>query len=276
MADKWDPFVHWAQRLLKAFDLDVDERAYKIKIASLLGQARTALASDEPWIEPLKLAIRHPGNNLMSWRLKSPFLTWCEQNSSEAGAALASVWDDSIDGGDAVERFAAVLPTKIVSGVGTRTGIASLLRMAVDVEANPVLRPATFQAAYALTGFEDADPATERTTWEDGVRFCDAFISEAAPRGLTIKDRLDAQGLIWTIINYGPGPAWMPAEQAAFMDYRAGGRSPGTDRLSELVRAFRAETGYPAEYSGVSVHPVRSFRTPRPASGVGSRVATDM
>ncbi len=221
---------------------------YKVEIAVLLGQARSALASDEPWIEPLKLAIRHPGNNLMSWRLKPPFLTWCERNSDDAGDALASVWDDSIEGGEAVERFATVFPTKVVSGVGTRTGIASLLRMAVDVEANPVIRPATFQAAYALTGFEDADPATERTTWEDGVRFCDAFVSEAGLRGFTIKDRLDAQGLIWMIINYGPGPAWAPAEQAAFTAYRAGGgKSAGTDRLSELVRAFRAETGYPAE-----------------------------
>lgn len=248
MADKWDPFVDWAQRLEEAYDLDADERVYKVEIAGLLGQARTALASDEPWIEPLKLAIRHRDNNLMSWRLKSPFLTWCEQNSNEAGVGLASVWDDSIEGGEAVERFATVLPTKVVSGVGTRTGIASLLRMAVDVEANPVIRPATFQAAYALAGFEDTDPATERTTWDDGVRFCDAFISEAGARGLEIKDRLDAQGLIWMIINYGPGPAWAPDDQAAFTEYRAGGRvAGGTDRLSERVRAFRSETGYPAE-----------------------------
>ncbi|MCA1707458.1 MAG: AAA family ATPase, partial [Actinobacteria bacterium] len=193
-------------------------------------------------------AIRHRDNNLLSWRLKPRFLTWVEQNQEEAAAALAAGWDDSIDGGEAVERFAAVLPTKVVSGVGTRAGVASLLRMAVDVETNPVIRPATFQAAYELTGFEDAEPATERTTWDDGVRFCDTFIAKAAERGLEIRDRLDAQGLIWMVINYGPAPAWAPDEQAAYTAYRAGDRkSAGADRLSELVRAFRSETGYPAE-----------------------------
>ncbi len=248
MADRWDPLVHWARRLKDTYDLDADEREYKVEIAGLLDQARTALASDKPWIEPLKLAIRHRDNNLLSWRLKSPFLTWVEQNSEEAAAALVSVWDDSIEGGEAVERFAAVLPTTLVSGVGTRTGIASLLRMAVDVETNPIIRPRTFQAAYALTGFEDTEPATERTTWDDGVRFCDTFIAKAAERGLEIDDRLDAQGLIWMVINYGPAAAWAPEEQAAFTAYRAGDRtSPGADRFSELVRGFRSQTGYPAE-----------------------------
>jgi hypothetical protein len=250
MADRWDPFIHWAQRLAEAYDLDADEREYKFVIAGLLERARAALASNEPWIEPLKHAIRHRNNNLLSWRLKSPFLTWVEQNLEEAAVALASVWDDSIDGGEAVERFAAALPTTFVSGVGTRTGIASLLRTAVGVETNPVVRPATFQAAYALTGFDGTDPATERTTWDDGVRFCDTFIAKAAQRGLEIKDRLDAQGLIWMVINYGPAAAWPPDEQAAFRVYRAGDReSAGVDRFSELVRAFRSETGYPAEGS---------------------------
>ena len=222
MADGWDRFVHWAKRLAEANDLDADEREPKFVIAGLLDQARTALASDEPWIEPLKLAIRYQDNNLLVWRLKSPFLTWVEQNSEVAGAALASVWDASIEGDEAVERFVAALPTKVVSGIGTRAGIASLLRMAVDVETNPVIRPATFQAAYALTGFDSTSPATERTTWADGVRFCDTFIAEAALRGFAIKDRLDAQSLIWMIINNGPAAAWAPDEQAAFTAYRSG------------------------------------------------------
>ncbi|MFP5325899.1 MAG: AAA family ATPase, partial [Acidimicrobiia bacterium] len=248
MAEGWDAFVYWARRLAESYDLDADERSYKLSIAALLGEARDALVADEPWLDCMKQAINNRYNNLIAWRIKAPFLRWVESAHDDARAALEAIWDESVSHGESVEAFAARLPTSVTTGAGTRSSLASVLRLAVDPEGSPVVRPTTFQKAYELTSFDTTSPATERTRYEDGVRFCDEFISQASARGFEIADRLDAQGLVWTLVNYDPPASWSETDQAAFKAYRAGEIAAGAaDRIGELVRAFRSDTGYPAE-----------------------------
>jgi MoxR-like ATPase len=246
--EAWERFVHWARRLAGAYNLEADERTYKLAFAALLGDARTALVSDLPWLDALKQAINHRDNNLLAWRIKGPFLKWAESHSEEAGAALAEIWDHSVSHAEAVEAFAAMLPKSVTSGAGTRASLASVLRLPIDPEGSPVVRPTTFQAAYNLTGFATTSPSTERSRYEDGVRFCDAFIAAGAAQGFPIADRLDAQGLLWMVINYDPPAAWSTEDQAAFKAFRAG-EAPAqrSDRIAELVRRFRTETGYPTD-----------------------------
>lgn len=248
MTEKWDAFVYWARRLADAYDLEADERKYKLSLAGMFGEARAALSSGTPWLEPLKQAMNHPDNNLLSWRIKPSFLKWAESDSEAAADALSHIWDDAVSHADAVDAFAARLPRSVTSGAGTRASLASVLRLPLDPEGSPVVRPTTFYEAYKLTGFENTSPSTERSRYEDAVRFCDTFMSEAAARDLVIADRLDAQGLVWMVINYGAAAAWSGEDAAAFKAYRAGkAESPPPDRIAQLVRSFRSETGYPAE-----------------------------
>ena len=248
MGEGWDRFVYWARRLAEAYDLDTDERSYKLFYAEELANARTALLADQPWIDQLKQAVKPSQNNLVGWRVKAGVLQWAETDTRSAGIALGEIWNDGVSNSDAIEAFCSKLPTDVVSGTGVRAGLASFLRLAVDATGSPLVRPMTFQGAYKLTRFEPTEPETERSRYDDGVRFCDRFIAEAAAHGFTIADRLDAQGLIYTVLNYEPGSAWTPEDKAAFLAYRAGQNSPPlSDRIAVLVGTFRTETGYPAE-----------------------------
>lgn len=243
----WDAFVHWARRMDETFDLEERERNYKIAISNELAESRHALAAGEPWFEPLRRTIKDNDNNLLTWRVKPKLLKWAEGSPDAAAAALSAVWDEEKAHEDAIDNFCERFPKEVVSGAGTRVGIASLLRMGVSAIGSPVIRPGAFRRAYKLTGFETADGSDERSQFSDGLRFCDRFISEAAERDLEIQDRLDAQGLVWAVTNYDPPASWSEHEQAALRAFRAGEPASGENRLATLVRRFRTETGYASE-----------------------------
>jgi MoxR-like ATPase len=251
LADPWDAFVYWARRIAESEDLEATERSYKLKTAAMLAEGRAALAAGEPWIEPLRAAIRsnasstNKNNNLLSWQARDSFFRWVEGAPQPASAALRAIWDATFDHADAVEQFAARLPDTAVGGVGTRANLASVLRMAVDAVDNPAYRPATFETAYRLTAVTNENEDTEAALYRHAVAFCDRLIAEAASRDLTISDRLDAQGLIWAVANLRPPAIWAAEEQARFLAWRAG--DAPSDEIERLVQQFRAETGYPIE-----------------------------
>ncbi|HAS08932.1 MAG TPA: hypothetical protein DCS55_00175 [Acidimicrobiaceae bacterium] len=243
----WEGFVHWARRMAETFDLAEQERNYKVTIGEQLDEARVALASGGPWFEPLRRTVRDNENNLLVWRVKPKFLKWVEQSPYDASAALEAVWDESQSHEDAVAAFCELFPVEVVSGAGTRAGLASLLRMGVSATECPVVRPQAFATAYKLTGFDASEQRDERSQFRDGIVFCDRFISEGSERGLEIQDRLDAQSLLWMVTNYEPPASWPEAERAAFRSFRAGEPANDEDPMAALVRRFRRETGYPSD-----------------------------
>lgn len=245
-APRWDEFVRWASRFHADYDLDHDERSYKLELASLLSTAREAYLSDEPWLDLLKQAIRNPNNNLMTWRLKPRLLDWAAAGGDDVDVAFRAIWDDDLTDSDAIEVFCDHLPTEVISGVGTRAAVASLLRMPVNPEGSPVIRPQTFANAYAMVGVHGPSHPTESTHYDTGIAFCDRFIDEADSRGLAVEDRLDAQGLIWALVDYPPAASWSEQDRAAVLDFRAS-RGASRDQLAELVEQFRRSTGYSVE-----------------------------
>lgn len=247
MRSGWDAFLHWARRMAETFDLDEKERNYKVHIGEEFAESRIALANGEPWLEPLRRTIRDNDNNLLVWRVKPRFLKWVEESPDAASSALQAVWDEAVQHEEAIGAFCEQLPTDVVSGAGTRAGLASLLRMGVSASDCPVVRPQAFSTAYKLTGFETSKLKDERTQFTDGMRFCDQLIDEGTSRGLVIRDRLDAQSLVWMVTNYEPPASWSEHEQAAFRAFRAGEAATDEIPLAALVRRFRTETGYPSD-----------------------------
>lgn len=247
METGWERFVHWARRMAETVDLGETERVFKVAIGSQLDEARTALASGGPWSELLRRTVRDNDNNLLVWRVKPKFLEWVEESPDDASAALEAVWDDSESHEDALAAFCELFPVEVVSGAGTRAGLASLLRMGVSASECPVVRPQAFATAYRLTGFDTSEQRDERSQFRDGVAFCDRFIAEGSERGLEIQDRLDAQSLLWMVTNYDPPASWPEDERAAFRSFRAGEPADDEDQMAALVRRFRTETGYPSE-----------------------------
>jgi hypothetical protein len=241
---RWDDFVRWAHRMAGSYDLVADERTYKLAFAERLAAVRERLLAHEPWVDELAAAL--PSTNLLHFRWATTLVSWCRAEPEPAAAAFRQIWDADADDDQAVEQFTDRLPADL-RGAGGRAHLASVLRLAVAPERCPVVRPTPFTTAYKLVGIARTGPVTAVSSYRDGVAFCDRLIAEAAAHGMTIADRLDAQGVIEAVTAYGPHDSWPDDERRAFLDYRGGTVSPEFDVIAELVQMFHQETGYPRE-----------------------------
>jgi MoxR-like ATPase len=236
--------LHWAARFAEAIDFDADERTYKLEIRDHMAAVRDAVTSgDAQWPRLLRRAFGSP-NNLTSWRMHAVFLDWVDANPEQGRAALLRLWDDAVDIDVAVEQFAATLPAD-VSGVGTRTNLATFLAAPRGVETFPVYRATTFSTAYALTSWPHTPEASPGPRYADALAFLDTFADACLTRGITpMRDRLDAQGLLWRVLSGTAPLGWSAAEVEAYQRFLKG---QTVDELTELVEQFRAEVEYPTE-----------------------------
>ena len=217
---KWGQFIYWARRLYEREDFDEQERDYKLLVAERLSEARSALASgSQDWVDQLKKALGPP-NNLVPWQLAAKLRDWCLEDSAAAAETLRAVWQDSSTMTERIREFSRRLPDRVVRGVGTRTGLASMLHMAVDPTNYPPYRVTPFRKAFDLTEHDpprrDADPAQH---YEHALGFLDRLAEEASARGLDLRDRLDAQGLLWAITK-SPADFMDKKEQRRFRKWR--------------------------------------------------------
>ena len=207
----WDDFVAKARSWEESGLLDEQETNYKIAIGERLAEARvTVLAGHEGWRELVKRGLR---GNLVFQILRSKFIRWMDNFPNDALEALRSLWRD---GGASlntrIQEFSDQLPYSDVGGIqgtgisgpGTRASLLSVLLMALDVEEYPPYRSTLFDAAYKRTDYTLPPPdADEAVQYEHALGFLDRFIEEAASRDLGIVHRLEAQSLVWMVINEG-------------------------------------------------------------------------
>jgi 5-methylcytosine-specific restriction enzyme B len=202
-SDRWGQLVHWSRRFYEQENFEADERDYKLQIAENFQAARDALERGEPWQELLRKAFGGP-NNLTSWRSHDAFLKWAEGHPKEAAAALRTLWSGEGTATDRIRAFLRQVPEEEVRGPGSRTNLASVLHMAVDPTEYPPYKETQFRKAFDLTGHprppKDAD---EAAVYEHALGFLDNLSEEASSRGLGLRDRLDAQGVLWPVVKPG-------------------------------------------------------------------------
>ena len=64
-----------------------------------------------------------------------------------------------------------------------------------------------FDEAYRRTGYEPPNhDADEAALYDHALGFLDRLIGEASERGLNLRDRLDAQSVVWAVIRSGEEP----------------------------------------------------------------------
>jgi MoxR-like ATPase len=241
-AARWAALVSWAARFAESVDFDVEERTYKLEIRDRLLAARDAMMADVPeWPRLLRRAFNSP-NNLTSWRVHGKYLDWVDAHRDEARSALLSLWSVERDVPEAVEAFASTLPDDL-SGVGTRTNLASFLAAVRGVENYPVYRATAFSTAYGLTSWGHHADAPPGVQYADALAFLDAFADKCRGRNIRpVRDRLDAQGLLWQVTSGNPPAGWDTAKTEAYRRFLEG---QTVDELAELADQFRAEVDYP-------------------------------
>ena len=197
----WDRFVRHAQAYVATGRLETDEIDYKLAIGEKLAEAREAvLGNAEDWADLVKRGIV---GNLVFSIAQARFRGWVDESPDNALTALQSLWArDDLDCTERISRFCRLFPRSAASGPGTRMAVISVLLMGLDAEQFPPFRVGVFNPAYKLTGYDgpgaDAD---EAAIYQHALGFLDRFIEEASARGLKLRHRLDAQSVVWAVIN---------------------------------------------------------------------------
>lgn len=212
----WDDFLHWAERLVAEVDLDDLERVYKLTAAEVMRDALQACASNaQDWSTQLKKATR-AGNFVNQYAQM-----WLGNKITERPDAIRQAFADL--GGNGIEgldQFSdrlyeidpAVTPGRV-------TNLASVALMGLAPQEYPPYK-AQFAANWAARVGEDVprDPAGRYGTF---LKMCDRVLALWGERNPRLRDRLDAQSLAWTVMNY-PVFRWPPVEQSAILGWRSG------------------------------------------------------
>ena len=234
--DPWTGYVFWAGRFKALPNFDKGERTYKLTIADHMGEARDAVEGGDPeWVAKLKRAYGSP-NNITSHFNHNTFLQWVEANPETARPLLKDLWSGS---GEPLERFARFVeqvPRVAVAGVGSRTNVLSLLLLAVDRYGLPPFKVRALERSYELTKFPAEDGQSEISLYRRSIAFYDRLLERAKTGGLELRDRLDAQGVMYCIADWGASDEWAPEERPAFERWRGGQveAEPGEEDEEEL------------------------------------------
>ena len=211
-SDLWNEFVGRAREYHDIGQLETEEIKYKLEISSKLVAARSAVMDNaDGWAELVKRGI---GGNLIFSVEQKKLRDWIDESSDDALFALQMLWGgDEDQPSERMGSFCELLPAQASSGPGTRATLASVLLMGLDVEQYPPFRVTPFGKAYQQTGYgEPEQGANETEIYEHALEFLDRFIEEASERDLTLRHRLDAQSLVWTIQDEEPVAPVAPIE----------------------------------------------------------------
>jgi len=220
--DPWADLVKWAGRLVGSPEFDASERTYKLTLGQSLNEARDNLAAGDEWFSPLKAAIKSSDNNLTNWRSHDGLVSWLDTSRAEATTALRALFAESGSAATRVQAFADTI-RPLVKTPGDRINIASVLLLALDAEQYPVYRPNPFNKVMSLV-VREPKAESEGKRYEEAIDFCDELIDEAKERGVALRDRLDAQSVIWSIAKANlDSPVlktWTDDDKRAFLAWR--------------------------------------------------------
>ena len=195
----WDAFIERAKALVNSGVIDQEVR-FKIAIGKSLATARDAILSGaDDWRRDISKDMGK--GNIIHFIPRTNLLGWMDGHPDAALDAFMSLWamDDS-PVADRIRGFSDGFPSDIVSGAGTRMNVISVPLMGVSATDYPPFRVKVFDDAYKLVGYNPRDPnANESALYEHALGFLDRVIKEAAARGLTLNNRLEAQSVVWRV-----------------------------------------------------------------------------
>ena len=214
----WEKFVHWGTRFVSLENFDAEERDYKLEIAARMADAKKALlAGEAPWQDLLQQAFGGQ-NNLTHYRTHQDFLRWIFNAPDQS--ALLAIWDDTVPVDQRIRNFSRILPTQTLRGVGTRLNLASVLNLANHPKSEPPFQWTPFKEAFKFTSHPAPDlDFDEADIYRYSLDFLDQLADSMADAGTELRDRLDAQAVLWSIYRWTPD-SWSAEEVDALQAFR--------------------------------------------------------
>ncbi|GGI08737.1 AAA family ATPase [Egicoccus halophilus] len=224
---KWGTAIGWAKRWYAQPDFDTQERDYKLDVNR---QIDALDASDpEAFTNGVAAALR---NNLVNYRVSSDLAELMRADPVTATREITSVRSRRDDAA-AYETAVKWLEQAQTTGSGS---FANLLSVLILNESHPPFRPTPITKFAALVGVSAPDSQAGATArYLAALDLFDTFIFEAEARGLELRDRLDAQSLIWTLASTEPPADWPESDRVAFLRWRGGAVEEGeSDEETDL------------------------------------------
>lgn len=222
---KWGRLIHWMRMFFEDPGFDHDERDYKLELAEAVGLARQGVGDrTNAWFENLRKALQNRQNNITPWIMRDHFLRWAVDHQADTARALTALWTTPGTAVDRITSFCESIPREALRGaVHSRVTVAAYLHMPVDPVNFPPYRYEAFRRVQALVDHPDLPSGPEGAVYEHALGFLDRILEEAETRGLSLRDRLDAQGLVWCVHSGKERPGnWTEQDWAAFLHYRDG------------------------------------------------------
>jgi 5-methylcytosine-specific restriction protein B len=228
----WKSAVAWSARLVDDVEFDETDRNYKLAAASRLTDAMAALAAgDISWPSQVRDALTKD-TDLVASQVADPFLAWLDGDAADAATAMALLRADPTASG--IDTFLSAVPSEVLNGTSARLSVAPVLLSAFAATSMPLWRAKTVDSVYRLCGWSKPElQASDGERYDAFLAFLDLLIEATGAVGLKLRDRLDAQGLAWILVNQAPGDAWTDEEKSALGSWRAGkGTLPSTTNPS--------------------------------------------
>ena len=167
-------------------------------------------------------AVNHRENNLIPVVTKIRLRTWLQQEPEQARDAIAEIWQSDLSANERTRGFIERLPQDVVSGRGSRLTLTSFLMMGLDACNYPIYHFGEFDKGFELTEYgRPSNEADEADVHDHALRFLQRIIEKAAARGLELRDRLDAQSLLWLMTKWKAEELpFSEPERNAFGQYR--------------------------------------------------------
>ena len=201
---KWEETIQLCGQVLADRDrFEELEITYKHEIAANIRAAFEAADGDQPVAPALKKAIGKP-NNLLDMRFAGGrFSDWARDNDAAARRALQAIRGPGSTA-ERVDAFNSQIPPEVLKTPGNKMSFASFFLMGSDPAQYPLYRPYAIKGAEKILGWPDApaDSSLGRE-YEHHAEFVADFRGRLADAGLDVRDMLDAQSLIWTLMGYG-------------------------------------------------------------------------
>jgi 5-methylcytosine-specific restriction protein B len=223
---KWHQFMEFAALFAKTIDLDADEYNFKLGIAERMRSSRDLFRANNPsWFESLRKDLVASG--LLNAYFMMNFVELGRQAPQDLWAMLEPVWSETPDLAalDSLSQQLQPLNPKQFT-IGGVTSLGSVLFMATNPYSYPPYRAQAAKKFLKLVGWEERgahDGPTRR--YKLLLEALDEVLRLAPAYGIELRDRLDAQGLMWTVTNVDPTEEWSPEASAAFRDWR-GDKTP--------------------------------------------------
>jgi len=216
MGPKWREALQLCREILAdRAQFDELEVTYKHEIAAHIRAALEAAGGDQPVAPALKKALGKP-NNLLDRYAEMRFKDWMQDEAPARRALLAIRSAGST--AERVDAFSAQIPLEVLKTPGNKIAFAAFFLMGSDPARYPMYRPQAIKGAEQILGWPDAPAdSSPGQQYEHHVAFVADFRDRLYEAGLEVRDMLDAQSLIWTLMKY---------EEPQFIAWRGEGRKP--------------------------------------------------